>query len=171
MSMRRSTIPMAALLGLAACAGQEPAAPVDNGPETGTEVGKTAPTFTLQDTAGASISLKSFRGKVVLVDFWGTWCGPCVAELPNMKALREKNRGKDLVIVSVAVEQSPEAWRRMIREERLDWTHVIDPNDMVAVSYDVIGVPSTFLLDRSGVIVAKNLRGSALADRIAEILP
>jgi thiol-disulfide isomerase/thioredoxin len=143
----------------------------------GDSVGDVAPNFRLQDTAGAYVTLSSLRGKYVLVDFWGTWCGPCIEEIPNLKRIWETNRSRNFAMVSVAISFSPETmpqtkeeWKSVIAANDMSWTHVIDQQNTTPGRYGIIGVPSTFLLDRGGRIIARDLRGSALADSIARLL-
>lgn len=136
----------------------------------GVEVGNTAPDFTLRDTAGTTITLSSLRGRVVLIDFWGTWCTPCLASLPNLQGIWKAESAKPFTIVSIAVSQNSADWIAFLRKNDLGWKEVLDPENRTAASYQVVGIPSTFLLDRNGTIVARNLSGSMLADSVAKLL-
>jgi peroxiredoxin len=140
-----------------------------------TGIGKTALDFTQPDTAGKPVSLKDFRGKYVLLDFWASWCGPCREENPNVVAAYNKYRDKNFTVLSVSLDQptGKEKWLAAIHHDGLTWTHVSDLkfwNNAVAKQYDIESIPSNFLLDPNGVIIGKNLRGDDLNNKLAEVL-
>ncbi|MVT09847.1 TlpA disulfide reductase family protein [Chitinophaga tropicalis] len=141
-----------------------------------TAIGAEAPLFTQNDTLGNPVSLKDFRGKYVLVDFWASWCGPCRAENPHVVSAFNKHKDNKFTILSVSLDQpnGKEAWLKAIHKDGLTWTHVSDLkfwDNEVAKMYGIRGVPMNFLLDPDGKIVAKNLRGEELDKRLTEILP
>ena len=139
----------------------------------GVMVGSEAPEIALSDTTGATVPLSSLRGKYVLLDFWASWCGPCRSENPNVVRMYDKYKDKGFAIYSVSLDKDKESWVRAIRNDRLTWTHVSDLKywqSEAAQKYGVQGIPATFLLDKDGKIIAKNLRGPALEQKLEEIL-
>ena len=140
-----------------------------------TGIGKTALDFTQPDTLGKPVSLKDFRGKYVLLDFWASWCGPCREENPNVVAAYNKYRDKNFTVLSVSLDQptGKEKWLNAIHKDGLTWTHVSDLkfwDNAVAKEYDIESIPSNFLLDPNGVIIGKDLRGDDLNNKLAEVM-
>jgi peroxiredoxin len=132
------------------------------------KVGDTAPGFTQKDTLGRAVTLGSFRGKVVLLDFWATWCRPCLAEMPNIKTLWAKHRDEDFMIVSVSLDFGIAEWKDYIRQENLDWIHVFDDRAAISKVYGLRYIPKSYLLDRNGVITHMDLRGSAMEQAVEQ---
>jgi peroxiredoxin len=129
--------------------------------------------FTQNDPEGKPISLSSFRGKYVLVDFWASWCHPCRMENPNVVAVFNKFKAKNFTILSVSLDREKNPWLQAIKDDNLTWAHVSDLkfwNNDVAVKYHVQTIPQNFLIDPSGKIVAKNLRGIDLESKLCEFL-
>lgn len=127
--------------------------------------GKSAPDFTIADTAGNAVSLKDFKGKYVLLDFWGHWCGPCVRAFPALKALNDRLANK-MAIVGIAAESKNDRdkWLNMIRENNLNWVQLSEleaDNGKVNQIYNIIEFPTYFLVDRTGKVIHKS---NALAD-------
>jgi len=137
-------------------------------------VGKEAPDLKLANPAGKEIALSSLRGKVVLIDFWASWCRPCRQENPNVVAAYQKFKDKGFDIYSVSLDQKADKWKEAIEADKLIWaSHVSDLggwNSAAAAQYSVRSIPSSFLIDKDGKIIAKNLRGEALDAKLAEVL-
>lgn len=138
-----------------------------------TEIGAKAPEFSGPNPEGETIALSDVMGKVTLIDFWAAWCKPCRAENPNVVAVYDKYHDKGLNILGVSLDRTAEAWKKAIADDGLDWNHISNIayfDDQIAQLYNVDAIPAAFLLDENGVIVAKNLRGSALEEKVAELL-
>lgn len=139
------------------------------------EVGKAAPEFSAKTPEGKTLSLKEARGKVTIVDFWASWCAPCREENPNVVALYNEFHDKGLNIVGVSLdnEKDDAKWKQAIAQDKLTWSHVSNLkgwSDPIAKKYNVTSIPATFILDGSGKIVAKNLRGEELKAKVKELL-
>lgn len=142
-------------------------------PAGGTEIGMIAPNFTMNDQNGKSLSLQQYRGKVVVLDFWATWCGPCRRALPHFKELWEKYKSKDVVFIGVSLDKDLNKWKQFIKDENMSWLHVADGKfweNAVAQQYGVESIPSVWVLDKSGVIQGKNLYGSSVESSIEQAL-
>ena len=138
-----------------------------------TAVGATAPGFTQPDVNGKPVSLSSFRGKYVLIDFWASWCGPCRQENPNVVKVYNEFKQKGFDVLGVSLDRSKADWLEAIAKDKLTWTHVSDLKfweSAVAAQYGVRSIPMNFLLDKDGKIIAKNLRGDELEKKLAEVL-
>lgn len=118
--------------------------------------GKVAPIFELRDLDGKKVSLSEFRGKVVLLNFWATWCAPCRAEMPSFENLYRNFKGKGLVVIGVSVDNSDRTVKSFVREKGITFPILLDEKKEVSFDdYGVIGLPVTFLIDRKGNIVEK----------------
>ena len=135
-------------------------------------VGTEAIDFTQADTSGAPVSLQSFRGKYVLVDFWASWCGPCRRENPNLVAAYEKYNAKNFTVLGVSLDRDRNAWLQAIAKDGLRWTHVSDLkfwSNEAARIYKITSIPQNLLIGPDGVIIGKNLRGEELQLRLEEL--
>ena len=142
-------------------------------PVAAVEVGTVAPDFTAPDPNGKPISLKQSLGKVTIIDFWASWCNPCRMENPGNVALYNEFHSKGLNIIGVSLDKDAAKWKEAIAKDKLTWPQISnlkDFEDPIAVSYNVNQIPSTFILDASGKVIAKDLRGPALKAKIAELL-
>lgn len=135
--------------------------------------GTQAVEFTQNDTSNNPVSLSSFKGKYVLVDFWASWCGPCRNENPAVVAAYNAFKDKNFTILSVSLDQNKEKWKQAIVADNLAWTHVSDLKywqNEVAQLYRIQSIPANMLLDPTGKIIARNLRGEALYEMLGKLL-
>ncbi len=138
-----------------------------------TAVGSVAPDIKLASPSGNEIALSSLRGKYVLIDFWASWCGPCRQENPNVVRMYNQYKDKGFEIFGVSLDQDRAKWLKAIEADKLTWPHVSDLKgweSSAASLYGVTAIPQTVLLDKEGKIIAKNLRGAALEEKLASLL-
>ncbi len=138
------------------------------------EIGNSAPDILLENPEGKEIKLSSLRGQYVLIDFWASWCGPCRKENPNVVRLYHQYKDKGFTVYSVSLDDNMQQWKEAIQRDQLAWPyHVSDLmkwNSLVVQLYKFQGIPHTVLIDKKGVIVAKNLRGAQLEQKLYELL-
>jgi peroxiredoxin len=136
--------------------------------------GKKAPDFTMNDVNGNPVSLSSKIGsKLLLIDFWAAWCVPCRQENPNVVKVYNEFHKKGFDVFGVSLDQTKDAWVKAIADDKLTWTHVSDLqywNNAAARLYAVNAIPANFLLDETGTIIGRNLRGDVLYNKVSEVL-
>jgi peroxiredoxin len=135
--------------------------------------GAAFPEFTEKELDGKPLSIGGYKGKVVLVDFWATWCGPCIAELPNVLSAYKKHHANGFEIIGISLDSDEKTLRDFIQKHNMPWPQFFDGKgwgNKLAKQYGVNSIPATYLLDAEGKIIAKGLRGPALEQAVAKAL-
>lgn len=140
---------------------------------SGLVAGSKFPGFTEKDVTGKPLSVDNFKGKVVLVDFWATWCGPCVGEMPNVIATFQKHHANGFDIIGISLDQDKDKLTDFTKKKDMTWPQYFDGQgwgNKLAVKYGIESIPSNFLLDPEGKIIDKDLRGEALENAVSKAL-
>ncbi len=119
------------------------------------QAGAKAPDFNLRDMNGKTVSLSSLKGKVILLNFWATWCPPCKGEMPSMNKLYNELKSKGFEVVAVSTDNGPSPVKEFLAKTHLDFTVLLDETKIVSREYKVFSMPTTFLIDRNGFIAEK----------------
>ena len=134
------------------------------------KIGKPAPDFQVMNLKGQEISLKKYRGQVVLLDFWATWCFPCRAEMPNLKRVYDKYKDQKFEIIGISLDQTRAVVDSYTEKQNITWQQFLDSTGTVTKMYNVTGIPATFLIDGDGIVRKVKLHGRALEDAVAELV-
>ncbi len=136
-------------------------------------IGQPAPEIALSDPKGKIVTLSSFKGKYVLVDFWASWCGPCRGENPNVVDAYEKFKKKNFTVLGVSLDENKEDWEDAIKADKLSWQHISDLKkweSTVVSTYKIEGIPYNVLVDPNGIVIATELRGPALEETLKKFI-
>lgn len=136
-------------------------------------IGKKAIEFNVKDLDGNALSLQKYRGNVILLDFWAVWCGPCVAEMPNVKGVYEKYKDANFQVIGINLDQRREILIGYLQKEDITWPQFFDGNgweNRVAKMYGISAIPQMYLIDGEGVIRKSDVRGPALEPAVAELV-
>jgi thiol-disulfide isomerase/thioredoxin len=139
----------------------------------GLDVGQKFPGFNVTDIQGQGLSPDAYKGKVLLIDFWATWCGPCRQELPNVIATYQHFHAQGFEIIGISLDQDQNALNNFLQQAGMPWPEYFDGQgwqNKIAVKYGVHSIPTNYLLDRHGVILGKGLRGQDLANAVGKTL-
>jgi Flp pilus assembly protein TadD len=134
---------------------------------------RVAPSFAVKSHTGEELTLERLRGKIVLLDFWASWCGPCRRDMPEVRKILKKYAGDDFVMIGINLDSSRPSFEAYMKEEGISWQQYYDGlgwGNKIARLYGVFAIPHTVLIDHDGVIQAAGLRAEALSDKIGELL-
>ena len=135
--------------------------------------GVAAPDITLSNTKDSLVSLSSFKGKVVLLDFWASWCGPCRESNPKLVKLYDEFKNQGFEIVAVSLDQNRKAWLQAVKQDGLAYTQLLDPrgsSSEIANRYGIYQIPTSYLIDKQGRLQNKDLHGDMLRNKVKDLL-
>jgi peroxiredoxin len=136
-------------------------------------IGSPAPEISLPNAKDSIVNLSSFKGKVLLIDFWASWCGPCRQANPRVVKLYNKYRAQGFEVLGISVDKEKKLWLKAVKKDKLTYTQVNDNNygqSIVSDKYAVYEIPTSFLINKEGIVVAVNLEGKELEEKIKELL-
>lgn len=136
-------------------------------------IGSAVPEISLKDVSGTTVAISSLKGKVVLLDFWASWCGPCRQENKHLVKLYAKYKSRGFEIYSVSIDDDTRAWKKAITSDKITWLQVNDSGGWtanVATQWNIQQIPTTYLIDKTGNIVALDLQGKQLEKKVTELL-
>jgi peroxiredoxin len=136
-------------------------------------IGQPAPNFTLTDVNNHPVRLSDFKGKIVFIDFWASWCKPCREEHPDLITVYQKYKDKHFDILSVSIDEDMSLWKDAVKLDKLTWTQVSDLkglNNVALKQYGVVKIPSNVLIDKSGIIMARNIKPKQLTEKLKQLL-
>ena len=137
------------------------------------KIGTAAPEITLKDINGKDISLSSLKGKVVLIDFWASWCGPCRKSMKHLSAIYPSLKAKGFEIYGISIDENTDDWKKAVAADKISWLQVNENggwNAPVANLWKIDQIPTSYLLDKQGKIVARDLEGRQLDEKINQLL-
>lgn len=124
---------------------------------TGPRIGQAAPDFALTDLDGNPVQLSDYEGRPVIVNFWGSWCGPCVEEFPLLQQALSRHQADGLAVLGIVVRDNSESARSFMARMGADWTAAMDPGGMTAISFGILAPPESFFIDRDGVVRGRQI--------------
>lgn len=133
-------------------------------------IGKPAIDFKVTDLNGEALSLEKYRGKIILLDFWATWCPPCIQEMPHLKQTYAKFKNQGFIILGISVDRGLAPLKSFVSEENITWPQHFDNGGQIAKMYNLTHIPTTFLIDGKGIVQAVNLKGNALEAAVAQLV-
>jgi peroxiredoxin len=136
-------------------------------------IGQKAPDFRAQTLSGDEITLADLKGNVVLLEFWATWCGPCLPEIPHLKTLHEKFKDHNFIILGISLDSNEERLRAFVEKENMAWPQIFEPESWhgeIPKLYNILGIPRMYLIGPDGKILARDLRGEQMIDIIGSVM-
>ena len=133
-------------------------------------ISKPALDFKVMDLNGETLSLEKYRGKIILLDFWATWCPPCIQEMPHLKQTYTKFKNQGFIIIGISADRGLAPLKAYVSEENITWPQHFDNGGQIANMYNITHIPTTFLIDGKGIVHAVNLKGNALEAAVAQLV-
>ncbi len=135
----------------------------------GVDIGKSFKEFNYVNIQGTSGTLSSQLGKPILLEFWASWCGPCIAQMPYLEEVYEEYRSKGFQVFAISRDQDPKQWKAMIPKITVPFTHILDQDETIANLYQVTGIPDNFLINSEGEIVGRDLTHNELREELKKL--